>query len=196
MDINPYSSPAAIEGTTNQDDPAVRPLGISLLSALIFIGGLLFAGLIGFLAFSDDPLRNSRPFPPNSLVVVVGIAFTLFIFATSVGMWLGKKWAWWFAAWYYFSMLVGNLCQPLLILPIKFKSLDSDEVIAFMAKQMIGAIINSLLLCYLLKFNVRRFFGLSGVSKIRALGILLAVTLLFVFVVAALTTAYFFSQRR
>ncbi|HZD94098.1 MAG TPA: hypothetical protein VE133_07575, partial [Candidatus Sulfotelmatobacter sp.] len=40
------------------------------------------------------------------------------------------------------------------------------------------------------------FFRLSGVRKRNALGILLGTTLIFVIAVAALTTAYFFSQRR
>lgn len=195
MEINPYTSPAALAATTEGDAPIIRPLGITLLSVLFFLGGLSFAGLMVFLVSSPDRLQSSRPFPPTSLIVVVGSIVASVAFASSFGMWRGRNWAWWLVAWYYFSMLSSDLCQLRIGVPLKLRSLDYEEVQLLAMRQGVGAIINALLLGYLFKSNVLRFFGLAEMPKLRAIGILFGVTLVFMVVVAVLTAAYFIASR-
>ncbi len=113
MTNNPYDSPLsnASEPIAAPYDPTIpRPVGVSILAVLHFIGGILLFG-VQFLMFAnlnamEESLRTIG-IPPALLIVAVMFLAALAI-ASGVGMWIGTKWGWWLAAFYYVYSIFRN----------------------------------------------------------------------------------------
>jgi len=196
MEVNPYDPPTTDALATDPDIPPSRPLGISILAVLHGLGGILLGTLLIVIANATD---NEQYFDqtglPYAWFAVISTLFVLLALASSVGMWRGAKWAWWLAALYYFSMLFGNICQLLLMVPLKARVLDYEAILVLAVRQGGAALINFGLLQYLFKDNVLRFFGLRQLRKLRALGILFGVTVAFVAAIAVITVVHFLNRR-
>ncbi|HUE70070.1 MAG TPA: hypothetical protein VMP01_04205, partial [Pirellulaceae bacterium] len=182
MSRNPYhpSSISPNDLDARGDRPRRRPIGISIPSVLHLAGGLAFGALWMWISNFDD---NEQWLAEIGLSVpafmAIGAVFTVLAVASGIGMWLGAKWAWWLASFYYFSMLLGNLCEMLLILPLKARLLDLDEIGLEAARLGMRTVILFLFVTYLFRSKVLEYFGLASMRKLKAIGILFGITLLF-----------------
>jgi hypothetical protein len=199
METNPYGSPtlnSSDEVAPDSHLPSTRPIGVAILAVLFGLGGIAFSALLIFIAKADD---NEQWFAqkglPYAWFAVFSVLFVLLALACSIGMWLGAKWSWWLVAFYYFFMLFGDICQLLLIAPIKAIGHDYEAVQVLLVRQGIGAIINFCFLRYLFKANVLRFFGLGSLRKLRAIGIFFGITLVFIIAVSTLVVIQLMRHR-
>ena len=189
MDTNPYDSPSLNSYDEVASDSRVlrtRPIGVAILAVLCGLFGIALGALLIFLARANDNEQwLAQKGLPYAWFAVFSVTFVLLALACSIGMWRGAKWSWWLVAFYYFFMLFGNICQLLLIAPIKAISGDYETASVLLARQGIGAVINFGLLRYLFKVNVLRFFGLGSLRKVRAIGIFFGITVVFMVAVTA-----------
>jgi hypothetical protein len=191
MDTNPYDSPvldAFDDSSPDRNLPPTRPLGVTLLAILHGLAGLAFGALlVVLLANARQNLEwfDEKGFPLAWFAAFFAL-FVLLALASSIGMWRGARWSWWLATFYYFFMLFSDICQLLLMTPLKVAAEDYQGAMVMVIRQSVGALICFSLLRYLFKANVLRFFGLSSLRKLRALGILFAVTLILLFALMAL----------
>jgi hypothetical protein len=190
MDTNPYDSPALDprdEFAWNANLPPSRPLGVAILAILHGLAGIaLGAMLVVLIANASENLEwfDQKGFP-FAWFSAFSAVFVLLALASGIGMWRGAKWSWWLAAFYYFFMLFSDICQLLLMTPLKVATEDYDGALVIIVRQGLGAVICFALLRYLFNANVLRYFGLSALRKLRALGILFGLTLV---LIVAMTT--------
>jgi len=182
MEINPYDSPPVDETGADCVFLPTRPVGVAILAVLHTLAAVaLGALLIILIANAED---NARWFEQKGLpftwFAVISAVFVLLAVACGIGMWLGTKWAWWLAAFYYFFVLFGDNCQLLLMVPLKAVAQDYEAVTVLLVRQGVGGIIHFALLRYLFQANVLRYFGLNSLRKLRALGVLFAITIVLV----------------
>ena len=193
MANNPYDSP--IPGATDPiaapHVPAVpRPVGVSILAVLHFVGGILLFG-VQFLMFAnlnamEESLRTIG-IPPALLIVAVMFLAVLAV-ASGVGMWIGSKWGWWLAAFYYVYSIFRNASALLTIVAM------ADELGGgtrgpeyYMIKHGGRIVVHFLLFLYFFKGNVLQFFRLEGLSKPKAIGILVAICIAITVAVSAIS---------
>jgi hypothetical protein len=159
---------------------AQRPPGITLLAVLHVIGGILLAvlqfALIAKLDEMEEPLRVVGLSP---VLLVIGSAFLALIgIGAAVGMWLGRKWGWWLGAFYYVYGVARN-ASALLTLGALDHDLESSargpEYYYF--KHVGRIIVHLLILLYFFKGNVMAYFGLSELSKWKAVSIMVAASI-------------------
>src|SRR5262245_30882794 len=127
MDINPYDSPSLAASIPPSDLPPTRPIGVAVLSILHSLAGLaLGAFLVATSFFGDNEQWLAQRGLTSTAFAGIIALFALLALVCGIGLWLGTKWSWWLAAFYYFSMLFGDICQLILILPVKTYSRDYD----------------------------------------------------------------------
>jgi len=177
--MNPYDSPTVDEIGLDSDQPPPRPIGVAILAVLHTLAGVAFGALLTFLIANaeDNEAWFRQKGLPFAWFAVICALFVLVAMACGVGMWFGTKWSWWLAAFYYFFMLFGDVCQLLLMFPLKVIAHDYQAVTVLLVRQGVGGIIHFAILHYLFQGNVLRFFGLSSQRKLRALGIMFAITI-------------------
>lgn len=133
--------------------PKVRPLGVTILAILQFIGGIL-ALLVGLLFVAISPyigeLFRGAPLPPILQVLLGALGAALIIagflgLLVGWGLWTGKSWAWWLVV--IFEVL-GLLLSLAWIATGDFSSL-------------LGLIIAAVILYYFFKPHVKDFFGVK-----------------------------------
>ena len=153
-----------------------RPVGISILSCLSIIGGLLTAVLWTILIIT--PTISKRLWlglsvlgiPP--FVLIIGVAFlcTLSVLA-GFGMRKGRKWGWYLGSFASLYNVLRNI-SALLLVPTILDSISPEENTQmtrdpsyYYVKYGIRAIISLLIYFYFFKENVRAYFGLSKQKK-------------------------------
>jgi len=195
---NPYEPPPFVDPAIDLESAVQprRPIGVAVLSLLHVLGGLAIGGLIAFLAISQS-WRSESPatFPPMWIVITAGGVLAALGIACGIGMWVGTKWSWWLAAFYYVSMSMSESLRVLVFLPIKWSSLDEEDIQVDFAVHGVRATIFLLLAAYIFKGNVRRFFDLGTLSKLKAIAILVAITLALAFAFAIVLFLIMFQQR-
>ena len=155
-----------------------RPTGVTILSVLHWIGGaLLLAGQVMLLTslVRVSPALDAIGIPPAllvmSIMLLAGIAL-----ASSVGMWIGTRWGWWCAAFYYVYGVARNTNALVLISDFADErggAQSSDDYYAKFGGRVIAYL---LLLLYFFKDNVLEYFEMPNLNKGKALGILILVT--------------------
>ncbi len=122
-----------------------RPLGVSILAILGFIGGafMLLTGAI-FAAMLPTMSLYIHQMPQMASIFIkfgsiIFLVMGLVSLVVSYGLWTGKTWAWWI----YIVILVLGLISAILSLP----------------PGITGLIINGVVLYYMTRGHVKRYFG-------------------------------------
>jgi hypothetical protein len=169
MDLNPYQPPLVAVPTLADEQssgkrPALRPIGIWLLSGLHLLFGVLFVVLTLFA------LRQSTVYPwiyPLWMTTICGLMAVMAV-ATSIGLWLGQRWGWWLAAFYYVWGSLGVVADSLLVFS-RLGHVDAESVANILPSKLIQLAIHLLILVYLFKGTVRAFFHLQSISTLKSL---------------------------
>jgi len=151
-----------------------RPVGISILAVLHAIGGvgLLVLQVVFFLVPPVSESASSVGISP----AVLAIGFMLLAglgLSSGIGMWLGTRWGWWCGALYYVYSVARNFNAFLLVADLA-EGPRSREY--YSAKFGGRVIVNFLIFLYFFKSNVLAYFGMTGFGKLKAVGILIAIT--------------------
>lgn len=98
-------------------------------------------------------------------------------FASGIGMWLGTRWGWWCATFYYVYS-IARYGNALLLVDGFAEALEDDsrELESYYFKFGALIVFHFLLLLYFFKPNVVEYFGVSDIHKGKAVGLLVAVT--------------------
>src|SRR5579875_1192032 len=135
---------------TESIDRKGRPLGVSILAILSFIGGIfgLYAGGLAAIGASKPYLYDYGPL--SGLAADASVVFLVLVAITRViegwGMWSGRNWAW------ILSLVLIGL------------GLISDFVTIFLGDwlNVIGVLVLLYLLSYLWRPYVRTYFRRTG----------------------------------
>jgi len=177
MAENPYLVLSAFDplpraSETERDIP--RPTGVSILAVLHIIGGIVLIG-VQFLMFANrDAMEESlRTIGVSSISVVIGVMFlSVLAIASGVGMWLGTRWGWWLATFYYVHSIFGNAMALVTVASLADQLDDATHGPKYYFMKHGGRIIvHFLLLLYFFRPNVLEFFALGHLSKPKAIGI-------------------------
>ena len=163
-----------------------RPVGVSILSALHIVGGVLLLGLQVFMLAKLDEVSkglSDAGIPPALLIMgmllLAGIAL-----ASGIGMWLGTRWGWWCATFYYVYSIARHANAFLTVSAFAEDLEGSSRGPGYYYAKFGGRVLfHFLLLLYFFKSNVLQYFGMEHVRKIKAVGILIAITFL-IFIVS------------
>lgn len=177
MKDNPYDSSSTIGQQPITRDHRVttaRPVGISILAALHFVGGIILFGgqflLFANLQAMEDSLR-SVGMPPALLIA--GVMFlAVLATASGVGMWIGAKWGWWLGSFYYVYSIFRNGSALLTIVAMSDQFEGNSRGIEYYLIKHIGRIVvHALLFLYFFKGSVLGFFGMKDLNKATAIAI-------------------------
>ena len=162
-----------------------RPVGITILSVLHVIGGVLGVLVFAFaLTKLNDPQIKSGfdavgiPYP----LFLIGIGFlSVLALAAGIAMWLGTKWGWYLGSFYYAYSIATNLTALFSIggvlssFPDELGANHAPGPGQFYAKFGVRLVISILIYLYFFKQNVREYFGLQNTNKWAAIAIQFAV---------------------
>ncbi|MCP4104639.1 MAG: TRAP transporter small permease [Desulfobacteraceae bacterium] len=152
----------------------LRPTGISILSWLHIIGGVL--GIVIFISVKEssqwfgDSLKILGLTQPILVIYVLSL-FSIGI-ASGIGMLNGKRWGWHWGAFYYIFSVASSL-NSLIMIPTLMSTVDPAEILHEPSYYYIQSgcrlIIHLLIYLYFYKKNVRIFFGLADQNKWKAI---------------------------
>jgi len=181
MSANPYQSPLLHDLALPDHLATVRgrPIGISLLSVLHVVGGVLAVLVMGFVLWEALTERRSELEPPLWLMMTFLVVYIVLLLGSGLGMWLGAKWGWWLGNFVYFWNLVVGLVQIPILLWNSGGSIFTDNP-SWLVQNSTSLAITSLVVLYFFKRSVREFFGLRSMKILFALLLLSLVSLLFV----------------
>ncbi|WP_127589033.1 hypothetical protein [Paenibacillus koleovorans] len=156
-----------------------RPAGVSILAVLLAIGGglLLFTQLTALKELNEasSVLGVSAVLLQGS-ISLIGLSGV----AAAVGMWIGKKWGWWLAL-FYFAYAVCRNVNVIISIPGVAEQLGAavqDQTVNYV-KHGIRVVWNSLLMLYLCGEGATTyFFGMTSINKWKAVLIVFAVSIL------------------
>ncbi|MEX2176401.1 MAG: hypothetical protein WD872_18705 [Pirellulaceae bacterium] len=187
MSSNPYQPPSPLAFDPIVGRQQRRPIGISILAVLHAIGGLLIGALGVFLATQFD--ESDADSIIAWTVVIAAPLLTVLSFATAIGLWQGKQWAWWLATFYYFQFAIGGIFV-LASIAVAYFVLDrpvTERSEELLVKHVGRLLIFSLLTWYMMKGNVFAYFRFERLTRLRALCILGAIVLVIGILVGLLT---------
>lgn len=156
-----------------------RPTGVTILAVLHLIGGvLLLFGQVVLLANLDRVSQglDAVGIPPALLVMGVmllaGIALV-----SGIGMWLGTRWGWWCAAFYYVYSVARHANAFVMVSDLADGLEGGSRGPGYYYAKFGGrVVIHLLLLLYFFKDNVVEYFEVQDQHKGKAIGILIGVT--------------------
>ena len=158
-----------------------RPTGVLILAVLHIVGICL--GTVMFLVPFVQPDQLPNNFEEMGISIwkiILNMAIIGFLILFSgIGMLLGKKWGWYFAAYYYLNSLLRS-GYTLLIIEQIYIHLDPADPEIQQAYTKYGGrfVIQLLLLLYLFRDNVLTFFGLQTKRKYVSLAGIIAICIL------------------
>jgi hypothetical protein len=164
---NPYAAPSA---DLSPPDERRRPFGVAILAVLSGVFGLVYlAAVIGMLmdwrSMNEFALRQRMA--PSVLWFCCGVLLVAAL-AGSIGMWRGARWGWWIAC----GAMVMTCVQNAISVLIVNLSRGSPSVATLTSidsiKYTLRGIIAALVLAYLLRNKVRRYYRLEQTSRIKA----------------------------
>jgi hypothetical protein len=158
-----------------------RPTGVTILSVLHVIGGVILLGAQVMLLANFDRVSqglDAAGIPP--VLLVMGIMLLAGIALTSgIGMWLGTRWGWWCSVFYYIYSVARNANAFLVVSDLADElERDSRGPGYYYAKFGGRIVIHFLLLLYFFNANVLEYFETEDVNKGKAIGIVILVTAL------------------
>lgn len=165
-----------------------RPLGVTILSILHVLGGLMMLPLLAALfANSEEAQKPLQELGLPFELLVAGMCFlAISSLLSGVGLFLGRKWGWWLAAFYYVYSIVrhGNA----LLLTYELAELDGGGgrgIGYHRAKFVARIVVAVLVLVYLFRGRVLDYFRFEPGGKLKRLGIVIGVCILMVFLFSA-----------
>jgi uncharacterized membrane protein HdeD (DUF308 family) len=120
----------------NMESQKLRPLGVTIISILTAIGGIVFLASGAVLLVVGIGI----------ILLALGIAY----FVMAYGLWTGKRWAW----------------TVTLILSVIGIIVAIASIVAGNVGAIISIIIHGVVIYYLYKPNVKAFFGKQSSSLI------------------------------
>jgi hypothetical protein len=187
---NPYQPP--VEVPAADTDVTRRPLGVSVLSVLTGILGLLLLALYIFLLINwreNNERMILEGMPPPLFWIMTGSTVVLAL-ASAVGMWRGTKWSWWIMCSILVLYVVSDFGQALAIV-VRAGVLELIPLARAIRSLVLGVSF-ALLLRYWLGLRVRRFFQFESAGGIKAI---LLSGLAGIGVILVITAAIFFLSR-
>jgi hypothetical protein len=156
-----------------------RPIGVSILAVLHLVGGVGLVAMQVWMLFDYERIAAGMSevgIPPTLLFIGVLLLAVLGL-ASGIGMWIGTKWGWWCATFYYTYGLTRNFNA------LYFTWSISDEIPAgprgasyYYAKYTARFCVSLLLLLYFFKPNVLAYFDMQGVHRGKAIAALATAT--------------------
>ncbi|WP_182870173.1 hypothetical protein [Stieleria mannarensis] len=113
---------------------------------------------------------------PFALLVIGMMFLSILTIASGVGMWMGTKWGWWLASFYYVYSIFRNGSALFTVVTMADQlegSARGPEY--YMTKHGVRIVIHCLLVFYFFKPNVLEFFDMASVNKARAVGVLVGI---------------------
>jgi hypothetical protein len=162
---------------TNQREEIIngsydRPAGVSVIAVLLAIGGamLLITQLVAFNRLNET--SSVLGIPAAILQGAIGFLGLLGV-AGAGGMWLGKRWGWWLALFFFAYAL--NVLISIQGISEQLGVPASDQGVNY-GKYGIRVLWNALLMVYLCgETAVTFFFGMKNVNKWKAVLLVFAV---------------------
>ncbi|WP_410768950.1 hypothetical protein [Fontibacillus sp. BL9] len=146
-----------------------RPMGVTLLAILLVLGGLgtLVTQLMAFSNLNE----TASIVGVSSYLFQGAVAFLGLLGVTAgVGTWIGKKWGWWLALFYFAYAVIRNINVIISISNMFYLyegSLSGSAMVYF--KYAVRTLWNCLLIFYLCGETVTTFFKTTGIKKWKAL---------------------------
>ncbi|MNZ70063.1 hypothetical protein D3C78_883830 [compost metagenome] len=152
-----------------------RPMGLSLVAILLVLGGagLLIIQLIAFSKLEEmSSLINVSNYVLQGAFVFVGLLGV----AAGVGTWIGAKWGWWLALFYFAYAVTRNINVLLTIhnLMDQFGGTIGEAVKGYF-KYGVRVLWDCALLFYLCSETATTFFKAKETKKWKALLIVFAI---------------------
>jgi hypothetical protein len=167
---NPYEAPSV---GPLVDDRLQRPMGVSILSVLTAILGLVLLAALITLAVDWEETKEfaaGRRIPPPLYWGVTGLA-ALLAFVAAVGMWRGCKWGWWIACSGFVFYVVQNFASAAMA----NLSGGAPSIETFMSvdsiKYVLRALFFTAVLAYWLRTRVRKYFRVEQTGRIKAIAL-------------------------
>lgn len=196
MTDNPYEAPVIVPIETEsvpRRRPQARPVGVSVLAVLYGLGGIFLCLAQLNLMTNAEALESAlrgRGIP--LLLLVVGVVFLVLLsFSAAIGLWWGKSWGWWLAAFYNVYGVFRNGSNLLAVLIASSGiGLSSRNAEIILAKQGLRIVIEVLVLAYFFQRHVLRYFGLESIGKFKAIALLSMISIAIVSAMWAITIFY------
>lgn len=145
-----------------------RPRFIAVLAVLQIVGGaiLIAAILLGYKGISDTLSGTGLSWRNLS---VASILYATLGIAAGIGMWRGKPWGWWLAAFSYFYGILRSVTALLTIPDMVYALGEPARGVGYYYTREIGQIGWGILITgYWFSQNVLYYFGLTQLSRLRA----------------------------
>lgn len=145
-----------------------RPFGVKIIAILMLLGGiiLLITQISAFKILSEA----SSLLGVSSLFFQAAFGFLgLLGVAGGVGMWVGQKWGWWLAIFYFTYSLTRNLNMLVSIPGIMEQYGASSNVAGHYIKYGLRVLWDILLLNYMCRESITSFFKTTETNKLNAL---------------------------
>ncbi len=155
-----------------------RPRSVTVLAVFQMLGGVMAVGqvLIGS-EIASGAANSLGLFGQQHLTLAMLLG--LMHFAAGIGMWTGKRWGWWLAAFSYLYAVMSDI-GTVLLMPDLFTTVDEPiGGIGFAVARLFGAIIGAVLIfVYWFRETVLDYFDLLDLPKVKALAGLAGATVL------------------
>lgn len=155
-----------------------RPIGVTILAVLHLIGAVVLGVGIAILSSRQEEIAEAlRQIGIPLWMLAAGVALLAVLAAASgIGMLIGAKWGWWFAAIWYAYAITRAASALVLVFQVAGHIDDGTRSAGYYYAKFAGRIVVSgLLLVYLLRDRVLEYFRLSSLSKAQALLTLLGI---------------------
>jgi uncharacterized membrane protein YkvI len=156
-----------------------RPLGVSLIAILLVLSG---AGVLITQFLNFGKLNGAASDLGYSSVLFQGAICFLGVIGLSagIGAWLGKKWGWWLAI-FYFAYAIVREINVLVTIPGLFEQLNSAKqgvgIGGTYVKYGVRVLWDAFLLYYLCRENPTLFFQTADVKRWKALLLVFAISI-------------------
>lgn len=153
-----------------------RPVGITVLAVLYFLGGLALIGMQ--VVFWRQLAEGLGSIGVSAVVGQLGIFFLAALgLAAGTGMWLARSWGWWLGA-FYLTYSVARSVSALIALPGLLEA--AGESAANGAKHYVKfggrIVVHSAICWYFFTPKVEAYFGVAAISRKKRLAGLVTAT--------------------
>ena len=144
-----------------------RPKGISIISVLSFIGGLIILAVLVWTPSNDLAGLDAVGFSSSLFLLAYGF-LGIISFAAGIGMWTGKKWGWWLGAFYLAYAILRNANALFAIEGLIEQFGEPEDGVGSLYFKHGGRVItNSLVLFYFFRSHVTAYFNVDSIKNLK-----------------------------